>query len=59
MRGVQSVSGWVGGNPADALRFSVTTGIVPMIETFPLEQAALAFNRMMTAKVHFRAVIKF
>jgi D-arabinose 1-dehydrogenase-like Zn-dependent alcohol dehydrogenase len=57
MRGVRSVSGWVGGNPADALNFSVITGVVPIIETFPLEQASVAFDRMMTAKVHFRAVL--
>jgi D-arabinose 1-dehydrogenase-like Zn-dependent alcohol dehydrogenase len=29
-----------------------------MVEVFPLEQAAAAFERMMTAKVHFRAVLK-
>jgi D-arabinose 1-dehydrogenase-like Zn-dependent alcohol dehydrogenase len=29
-----------------------------MVEVFPLEQAAVAFERMMTAKVHFRAVLK-
>lgn len=57
MRGVRSVSGWVGGNPSDALNFSVLTGVVPMIETFPLEQAAVAFDKMMTAKVHFRSVL--
>ncbi len=29
-----------------------------MIETFPLEQAAAAYESMMTAKVRFRAVLK-
>jgi 2-desacetyl-2-hydroxyethyl bacteriochlorophyllide A dehydrogenase len=58
MRAVRSVSGWVGGNAADTLNFSVLTHVVPMIEVFPLEQASLAFDRMMTAKVHFRAVLK-
>jgi D-arabinose 1-dehydrogenase-like Zn-dependent alcohol dehydrogenase len=29
-----------------------------MVEVFPLEQASIAFDRMMTAKVHFRAVLK-
>jgi D-arabinose 1-dehydrogenase-like Zn-dependent alcohol dehydrogenase len=28
-----------------------------MIEVFPLEQAALAFEKMITAKVHFRSVL--
>jgi D-arabinose 1-dehydrogenase-like Zn-dependent alcohol dehydrogenase len=58
MRAVRSVSGWVGGNTADTLNFSVLTHVVPMVEVFPLEQASVAFDRMMTAKVHFRAVLK-
>lgn len=58
MRAVRSVSGWIGGNAADTLNFSVLTHVVPMVEVFPLEQAAVAFDRMMTAKVHFRAVLK-
>jgi D-arabinose 1-dehydrogenase-like Zn-dependent alcohol dehydrogenase len=58
MRGVRSVSGWIGGNTTDTLNFSVLTHVVPMVEVFPLEQAAVAFERMMSAKVHFRAVLK-
>ena len=58
MRAVRSVSGWVGGNTSDTLKFSVLTHVVPMVEEFPLELAAVAFDRMMTAKVHFRAVLK-
>lgn len=58
MMGQRSISGWVGGTPEDALRFSVVSKIKPMVEIFPLEQAALAFEKMMTAKVHFRAVLK-
>jgi D-arabinose 1-dehydrogenase-like Zn-dependent alcohol dehydrogenase len=58
MRAVRSISGWVGGNIRDTLRFSILTKVVPMIEVFPLEQAAMAFDRMMSAKVHFRAVLK-
>jgi D-arabinose 1-dehydrogenase-like Zn-dependent alcohol dehydrogenase len=29
-----------------------------MVEVFPLEQAAFAYERMMSAQVHFRAVLK-
>jgi len=58
MRGGQSVRGWVGGNMADTLSFSVLFKVVPMVEVFPLEQAALAFEKMMSAKVHFRSVLK-
>ena len=58
MRAVRSVSGWVGGDAVDTLNLSVLTHVVPMVEVFPLEQASEAFERMMTAKVHFRAVLK-
>lgn len=60
--GRRSVKGWTA-RPArnsseDTLRFSVIAGIVPMIEVFPLEQAAQAFEKMMSSKVHFRSVLK-
>jgi propanol-preferring alcohol dehydrogenase len=58
MRAVRSVRGWVGGSTADALSFSVLTHVVPMVEVYPLEQASIAFDRMMSARVHFRAVLK-
>ncbi len=58
MRGGQSIRGWVGGNMADTLSFSVLFKVVPMVEVFPLEQAARAFEKMMSAKVHFRSVLK-
>jgi D-arabinose 1-dehydrogenase-like Zn-dependent alcohol dehydrogenase len=58
MRGGRSISGWVGGNAGDTLRFSLLTHIRPLVEVFPLEQAALAYERMMTAQVHFRAVLQ-
>ena len=41
----------------DALRFSVLTGVLPMVETFPLAQAGAAYDRMMTSKVKFRSVL--
>lgn len=58
MIGQRSIGGWVGGNPEDALKFSVVAGVKPMVEVFPLEQAKTAFEKMMNAKVHFRAVLK-
>ena len=30
----------------DTLKFSVSAGVVPMVEVFPLEQAALAFEKV-------------
>ena len=56
--GERSIRGSVGGNIDDAIRFSVLTKIIPMVEVFPLEQVALAYEKMMTAKVHFRSVLK-
>jgi D-arabinose 1-dehydrogenase-like Zn-dependent alcohol dehydrogenase len=58
MRGVRSIGGWIGGNMADTLRFSILTKVVPMVEVFPLEEAATAFDKMMSGQVHFRSVLK-
>jgi D-arabinose 1-dehydrogenase-like Zn-dependent alcohol dehydrogenase len=55
-----SVRGWPSGTPRDSedtLNFCALTGIRPMVEKFPLQEAALAFERMMTAQVRFRAVL--
>jgi D-arabinose 1-dehydrogenase-like Zn-dependent alcohol dehydrogenase len=41
----------------DALRFSMEVGVRPMIETFPLADAAIGFDKMMNATVNFRAVL--
>ena len=41
----------------DTLAFSVLENIRPMIETFPLEQAADAYTRMMQGKARFRVVL--
>jgi len=58
LRGARSISGWVGGNLEDTIHFSVHAGVKPMIEVFPLEQAAAAYNKMMDATVLFRSVLK-
>jgi D-arabinose 1-dehydrogenase-like Zn-dependent alcohol dehydrogenase len=55
--GSRSISGWVSGSIEEAIRFSMLFDVVPVVEVFPLEQAALAFEKMMTSKVHFRAVL--
>jgi D-arabinose 1-dehydrogenase-like Zn-dependent alcohol dehydrogenase len=33
------------------------TGIRPIIETFPLEQVAAAYDRMLSGKARFRVVL--
>jgi D-arabinose 1-dehydrogenase-like Zn-dependent alcohol dehydrogenase len=54
----RSIIGSGAGEIADAVGFSLLTGIIPMVEVFPLEKAAEAYEKMMTAKVHFRSVLK-
>jgi D-arabinose 1-dehydrogenase-like Zn-dependent alcohol dehydrogenase len=56
----RSVIGWPSGtsrDSEDALGFAARSGVRPMIETFPLANVAEAFERMITGKVRFRAVL--
>ena len=41
----------------DALRFSALTDVRPMIETYPLEEAAAGYARMMSGDARFRVVL--
>jgi D-arabinose 1-dehydrogenase-like Zn-dependent alcohol dehydrogenase len=55
-----SIVGWPSGTGMDCedtLKFSVLSGVRPVIETYPLEKAADAYERMMSGKARFRAVI--
>jgi D-arabinose 1-dehydrogenase-like Zn-dependent alcohol dehydrogenase len=56
--GERSIRGFVTGNMEDAIRFSILAKIIPMVEVFPLEKVAEAYEKMMSAKVHFRSVLK-
>jgi D-arabinose 1-dehydrogenase-like Zn-dependent alcohol dehydrogenase len=61
LRGRRSIQGWASGHARDSedtLHFAVLTGVRPMIEVFPLERAAEAYERMLGNKVRFRAVLK-
>ena len=42
----------------DALKFAAANGVRPMIETFPLERAADAYEHMLSGKMRFRSVLK-
>ncbi len=56
----KSIAGWPSGVPKDAedtMNFCALTGIRPMVETFPLEDAAKAYERMLSNRVRFRAVL--
>jgi D-arabinose 1-dehydrogenase-like Zn-dependent alcohol dehydrogenase len=58
--GRRSVIGWPSGSGMDSedtLNFSALAGIRPMTETYPLEQAPEAFDRMMSGKARFRVVL--
>src|SRR6266481_3131185 len=58
--GGRSIYGTLTGTPIDSedtLAFSVLENVRPMIETFPLEQAADAYARMMQGKARFRMVL--
>ncbi|MGH3842582.1 MAG: alcohol dehydrogenase catalytic domain-containing protein [Pseudonocardiaceae bacterium] len=41
----------------DTLRFSVLSNVRPMIETMPLEQAAQAYDKMLSGNARFRMVL--
>ena len=56
----RSIIGWPSGTSRDSedtLKFAAQTGVRAMIETFPIEQTEQAYDRMMTGKVRFRAVL--
>jgi D-arabinose 1-dehydrogenase-like Zn-dependent alcohol dehydrogenase len=58
--GSRTIQGWAAGTPADSedtLHFSQLSGVRPMIETYPLENAAEAYARMMSGKAQFRVVL--
>ncbi|HLX26462.1 MAG TPA: alcohol dehydrogenase [Candidatus Cybelea sp.] len=55
-----SIKAWPSGVAADSedtMRFSVQTGVRPMIETLPLERTQEAYDRMMSGAARFRMVI--
>jgi D-arabinose 1-dehydrogenase-like Zn-dependent alcohol dehydrogenase len=60
INGRRGIQGWASGTAKDSedtVQFSAQTGVRPMIEKFPLEKAGEAFQRMITGKARFRAVL--
>lgn len=56
----RSIQGWPSGTSIDSqdtMAFAAMTGVRPMIEKFPLERAAEAYERMMSGKARFRVVL--
>jgi len=58
--GRRSISGWPSGSSKDSedtMSFSALAGVLPMVETMPLERAAEAYERMMSGAARFRMVL--
>ena len=57
-----SVAGWYSGNARDSqdtLEFSALSDVHPMIEKYPLDRVAEAYEQMHSGKVRFRVVLTF
>ncbi|MEO6392011.1 MAG: alcohol dehydrogenase [Pyrinomonadaceae bacterium] len=58
--GRKSVAGWYSGTSIDSqdtVGFSLLAGVRAMTEVFPLDQAAAAYDRMMSGDARFRVVL--
>jgi len=58
--GRRSVAGWPSGRSIDSqdtMAFAALTGVRSRNETFPLDRAAAAYDRMMSGKARFRVVL--
>ncbi len=56
----KSIQGWPSGmakDSEDTLQFSSQSGVRPMIERYPLEKAAEAYEQMISGKARFRVVL--
>jgi len=58
--GRRSIQGWPSGSAKDSedtMQFSSLTGVRPLIERYPLEKAAEAYDQMISGTVRFRVVL--
>jgi D-arabinose 1-dehydrogenase-like Zn-dependent alcohol dehydrogenase len=58
--GRKDIQGWPSGTAKDSevtLRFSSLSGVRPMIERYPLEKAAEAYQQMISGRARFRVVL--
>jgi D-arabinose 1-dehydrogenase-like Zn-dependent alcohol dehydrogenase len=56
----RTIQGWPSGTARDSqdtLEFSALAGVRAMIERYPLEKAAEAYDQMMSGRARFRAVL--
>ena len=55
-----SVAGWYSGTAMDSqdtMEFSALSGVHPMIEKYPLDRVADAYEQMHSGRVRFRVVL--
>ena len=58
--GRSGLQGWASGiatDSEDTMQFSALTGVRPMIEKYPLEKAAEAYDQMISGRARFRVVL--
>jgi D-arabinose 1-dehydrogenase-like Zn-dependent alcohol dehydrogenase len=58
--GRKTIQGWASGTAKDSedtLKFSSLSGVRPMIERYPLEKAAEAYDQMISGRARFRVVL--
>jgi D-arabinose 1-dehydrogenase-like Zn-dependent alcohol dehydrogenase len=58
--GRTSIQGWASGiatDSEDTMQFSALSGVRPMIEKYPLEKAAEAYEQMISGRARFRVVL--
>jgi len=58
--GSHAIKGWYSGTSIDSedtLSFSVLAGVRPINEVFPLERVNEGYERMLSGKARFRAVL--
>jgi D-arabinose 1-dehydrogenase-like Zn-dependent alcohol dehydrogenase len=58
--GRTGIYGWPSGSSIDSedtMNFAAMTGVRPMIETYPIEKAQEAYDRMMSNQARFRVVL--
>ena len=60
IQGGKALHGWASGiatDSEDTMQFSALTGVRPMIEKYPLDNAAEAYEQMISGKARFRVVL--
>jgi D-arabinose 1-dehydrogenase-like Zn-dependent alcohol dehydrogenase len=58
--GSKALQGWASGiapDSEDTMQFSALSGVRPMIEKYPLEKAAEAYDQMISGRARFRVVL--